>query len=89
MLHTKRILASIAAAAVLAGGIAIAEDHDIFRHHPNLGTAMRATHQAMDSLRAAQQANHGNLQGHAARALGLLQQANREIVEAARAADHR
>ena len=84
---------SVIALAGVAGGFAIAQDRDhdrdrdLWRRHPNLAQAERLTHQADGYLVAAQRANHWDLQGHAQHAEQLLQQADREIWEAARAAD--
>ena len=80
---------SLIALAGIAGGYAIAQDHDhdLWRRHPNLAQAERLTHQASDYLVAAQRANHWDMHGHAAHAQELLQQADREIWEAARDAD--
>jgi hypothetical protein len=84
---------SLIALAGIAGGFAIAQDHDhdrdLWRRHPNLAQAERLTHQADGYLQAAQRANHWDLHGHAQHAEELLQQADREIWEAARDADHR
>jgi hypothetical protein len=75
----------------MAGGFAIAQDHDhgLWRRHPNLAQAEQLTHQADGYLRAAQRANHWDLHGHAQHAEQLLQEADREIWEAARDADRR
>jgi len=66
--------------ALLVGGIAIGQN---WRRHPNLAAADQAVHQAIESLHAAQRANHYDLAGHAAHAEQLLHQADNEI----RAAD--
>lgn len=84
MNRTQRIWGSIIGVAVLAGGLAVAQE---LRNHPNLAAAERACHQAEDALHAAQRANHDHLGGHASRAEQLLQQAEGEIHEAARAAN--
>lgn len=86
---------SLVALAGIAGGFAIAQDHDrdrdrgLWRRHPNLAQAERLTHQADGYLQAAQRANHWDLGGHAQHAEQLIQEADREIWEAARDADHR
>lgn len=81
---------SVIALAGIAGGYAIAQDHDngLWRRHPILAQAERATHQADGYLLDAQRANHWDLHGHAQHAEQLIQQADKEIWEAARDADH-
>jgi len=56
-------------------------------HHPNLAAAQRLTQRAYEKVVAAQQANEWDMQGHAQKAKDLLDQANRELKEAARAAN--
>jgi hypothetical protein len=53
------------------------------RHHPNLARAQRQTDAAYQSIVAAQQANEFDLGGHAQKAKELLDQANRELKQAA------
>ena len=55
--------------------------------HPNLAPAQRFGQQAYQRIVAAQQANEFNLSGHAQRAKELLDQANRELAQAAGAAN--
>lgn len=57
------------------------------RRHPNLNAAQRLTQQAYDKIIAAQQANEWDMEGHAAKAKDLLDQANRELKQAAQAAN--
>lgn len=91
MTRSKLIWSSVAGAAILAGGLAIAQDHDrgLWQRHPNLAAAERDCHQADQDLLRAQQANRWDLHGHAAHAEQLLRQADQEIYAAARDADHR
>lgn len=73
-------------AGVMASGVAVAEgqpQRDVGRRHPNLAAAQRLCQQAFDRIVAAQQANEWDLDGHAQRAKELLDQANRELKEAA------
>lgn len=58
------------------------------RRHPNLAAAQRFSQQAFDKIVAAQQANEWDMEGHAQKAKDLLEQANRELREAATAANH-
>lgn len=91
MIRSKRIWGSLIGVAIIAGGIAIAQDHDagLWRRHPNLAEAERDCHQADQALLRAQQANRWDMHGHAARAEQLLRQADQEIYAAARDTEHR
>ena len=51
--------------------------------HPNIAAAQRLSTQAFDKIVAAQKANEFDLGGHAQKAKDLLEQANRELKEAA------
>jgi hypothetical protein len=53
------------------------------KRHPNLARAQRQTDMAYQSIVAAQQANEFDLGGHAQKAKDLLDQANRELKQAA------
>lgn len=53
------------------------------KRHPNLARAQRQTANAFASITAAQQANEFDLAGHAAKAKELLDQANKELKQAA------
>ena len=55
--------------------------------HPNLAAAQRFSQQAYNKIIAAQQANEWDMQGHAQKAKGLLDQANSELKLAAQAAN--
>jgi hypothetical protein len=55
--------------------------------HPNLAAAQRFCQQAYDKAVAAQQANEWDMQGHAAKAKELLDQANTQLKQAAEAAN--
>lgn len=79
-------------AGALAAGAAIAQgrpERGVGRRHPNLAAAQRLTQQAFERIVAAQQANEFDMAGHAQRAKELLEQANRELKEAAEAANRR
>jgi hypothetical protein len=56
--------------------------------HPNLAAAQRLSEQAYQKLVAAQRANEYDMGGHAQKAKELLDQVNREIAQAASAANH-
>jgi hypothetical protein len=55
--------------------------------HPNLAAAQRLAANAYQKVIAAQQANEWDMQGHAAKAKDLLDQANNELKQAAQAAN--
>jgi hypothetical protein len=55
--------------------------------HPNLAAAQRLTDKAYQRIIAAQQANEWDLDGHAAKAKDLLDQANQELKAAAQASN--
>lgn len=57
------------------------------RRHPNLAAAQRLTAQAFQKVTAAQEANEWDMEGHAAKAKELLDQANNELKQAAQAAN--
>jgi len=57
------------------------------KRHPNLAAAQRFCDQAFEKIQAAQAANEFDMDGHAAKAKELLDQASRELKEAARAAN--
>ncbi|MEW9625099.1 hypothetical protein [Rhodanobacter geophilus] len=61
---------------------------DVSTHrHPNIAAAQRLTDQAYHRIVAAQQANEWDMDGHAAKAKDLLDQASRELKAAAAAAN--
>jgi hypothetical protein len=90
MTRSKFVLGSILASAMLAGGVLIAQgpEQDVGRRHPNLMEAQRLIGQAYDRLVDAQQANEWDMNGHAARAKQLLDQASHEVKLAAEEAIH-
>lgn len=53
------------------------------KRHPNLAAAQRLTEQAFNKITAAQQANEWDLAGHAKKAKELLDEANKELKQAA------
>ena len=59
------------------------------KKHPNIAEAQRFVEQAFNKITAAQQANEWDMNGHAAKAKGLLDQANAELKLAAEAANHK
>jgi len=59
------------------------------KRHPNLAAAQRLVDQAFNKISAAQQANEWDMNGHAAKAKQLLDQANSELKLAAEAANRK
>jgi len=88
---TKRsLVASAVLAVLLGGGVVLAQmpqDNVSERRHPNLATAQRLCTQAYEKIVEAQKANEWDMQGHAQKAKELLDQVNRELKEAAEAAN--
>jgi hypothetical protein len=90
MTKGKFVLGSVLGVALLCGGVAIAQkpEHDISaQKHPNLAAAQRLADQAFNKISAAQEANEFDMNGHAAKAKELLDQANHELKMAAEAAN--
>jgi hypothetical protein len=83
------VLGAILSAGLVAGGYMLAQPAQNISsaRHPNLAAAQRLTAQAYDKIIAAQQANEWDMQGHAAKAKELLDQANNELKQAAEAAN--
>ena len=88
----KAVLTSTIGMGIVAGGVMIAQGPPVHNvspgRHPNLAPAQRLTDQAFNKITAAQQANEWDMDGHAAKAKELLDQANRELKQAAEAANH-
>lgn len=84
------VLGSILSAGLLFGGLVYAQrpvQNVNPGRHPNLAAAQRLCDQAFEKLQAAQQANEFDMGGHAAKAKDLLEQASREMKQAAEAAN--
>lgn len=78
------LIASAAALALVAtAGMARPANNVNHQRHPNIAAAQRLTTQADNRVVDAQKANEFDLGGHAAKAKQLLEQANRELKEAA------
>jgi hypothetical protein len=90
LLTNRNSLLKLAGALVLLGGLAIAQrpkDNVSGGRHPNLAAAQRLSQQAWQRIVAAQEANEFDMQGHAQKAKGLLDEVNRELKLAAGAAN--
>ncbi len=77
--------------ALLGAGVLFAQNKPVrnisARRHPNLAAAQRLSQQAYEKIVAAQQANEWDMGGHAQKAKELLDEVNRELKEAAEAAN--
>ena len=85
-----RVSAALLTAALLIGGLAIAQkpkENVSPGRHPNLAAAQRLSEQAFQKVIAAQEANEWDMQGHAQKAKNLLDQVNNELKLAAGAAN--
>jgi DNA-binding transcriptional regulator PaaX len=87
------VLGSFLGLGLLAGGIVIAQNPPAENidpnRHPHLAAAQHHIRMAFDETSNAQHANDWDMQGHAAHARELLDQAARELKLAAEAANHR
>ena len=91
MNRRKMLWGSVIAAGTFAAGLWIAQGQpaqNVGGKHPNLAAAQRLTAQAYEKITAAQQDNEWDMQGHAAHAKDLLDQANNELKASAEAANH-
>ena len=86
---SKLLLGSVALALTMSVALAGAPVDNISgQKHPNLAAAQRLSTQAYEKISQAQSANEWDMGGHAAKAKELLDQVNRELKEAAEAANH-
>jgi hypothetical protein len=84
------ILTIAGCVAIVAGGAAAAQhpaQNVSPNKHPNIAAAQQLTEEAYNKVVAAQQANEFDMNGHAAHAKDLLDQANRELKAAAETAN--
>jgi len=88
-MSSKLLLGSVALALTMSVALAGAPVDNISgQKHPNLAAAQRLSTQAYEKISQAQSANEWDMGGHAAKAKELLDQVNRELKEAAEAANH-
>jgi hypothetical protein len=87
----NRITLSLLSFILLVSGVVVAQPQKNVSgaRHPNLAAAQRLSEQAWEKIVNAQQANEGDLAGHAQRAKDLLDQANNELKLAAEASNRR
>jgi len=86
-MKNNKVVAGSMLGVVLLFGSALLAQNVSPRRHPNLAAAQRFCDQAFAKISAAQAANEWDMNGHAAKAKDLLEQANRELKEAAEAAN--
>lgn len=87
---TKKALKLFLAAALVCGGMAIAQkpvQNISAQRHPNLAAAQSLCVQAYEKIEAARKANDFDMQGHAQKAEELLAQASEELKLSAEAAN--
>jgi hypothetical protein len=88
-----RLLTAVLGSLLLLGGIALGQQFPKKNisagRHPNLAAAQRMCQNAYEKIVMAQQANEWDLQGHAQKAKGLLDEVNRELKQAAEASNQR
>jgi hypothetical protein len=78
------------AAVLLCGGVVLAQQpkqNVSPKRHPNLAAAQRMCANAYQKVIAAQEANEWDMSGHAQKAKDLLDQADKELKQAAGAAN--
>jgi len=80
----KTRIAGVLGILLFIGGVAVGQ----ISRHPNLAAAQHFIDQAYAKIVAAQEANEFDMNGHAQKAKALLEEANREVKEAAAAASH-
>jgi hypothetical protein len=87
---SKSLVGAFLAVALVGGGVAVAQkpaENVSGKRHPNLAAAQRLSQQAFGKITAAQEANEWDMDGHAAKAKDLLDQANQQLKMAAEAAN--
>src|ERR1035441_72345 len=90
LLTNRNSLLQLAGVLLLVGGLALAQmpkENVSGGPHPNLAAAQRLIQQACRRIVAAQEANEFDMQGHAQKAKGLLDEANKELKLAAGSAN--
>jgi hypothetical protein len=90
MTRIRVVVTSVLGLILLCGAVVVAQkpaQNVSGKRHPNLAAAQRLSANAYQKIVAAQEANEWDMQGHAQKAKDLLDQANRELKEAAEAAN--
>ena len=84
---SRKLVISCVLFGLLFVGCAVNASDVSYSRHPNLAAAQGFIEQALNKLSAAQAANNFDMEGHAAKAKALLEQAYIEIKLAAQAAN--
>ena len=86
----KKLLAGLVVGSLMVGGFALAKEpaqNVSARKHPNLAAAQKMLLSASEKIEAAQKGNEYDMEGHAAKAKDLINQASDELKLAAEAAN--
>jgi hypothetical protein len=83
----RYLIVGFAVMAILAGCVSAPSQRVSMARHPNLAEAQDFIQNAIDKISAAQGANEYDMNGHAAKAKDLLNQAYAELKLAAEAAN--
>jgi hypothetical protein len=92
LLTDRNLLLKLAGVLLLMVGLALAQrpkENISPGRHPNLAAAQRLSEQAWQKIVAAQEANEWDMQGHAQKAKNLLDEVNKELKQAAQAANRK
>ena len=92
LLTNRKSLLKLASVLFVLGSLALAQrpkENIAAGRHPNLAAAQRLSQQAWQRIVAAQEANEFDMQGHAQKAKGLLDEVNKELKLAAEAANRK
>jgi len=86
-----KALIALGGATLVAGTVSAQRPRENVNpaRHPNLAAAQRFVDQAFNKITEAQKANEFDLGGHAEKAKGLLDEANRELKLAAATANRK
>jgi F0F1-type ATP synthase membrane subunit b/b' len=86
----KKLFAALAVGSLLVGGFVFAKEpaqNVSAKKHPNIAAAQKHLADASAKIEAAQKANEYDMEGHAAKAKDLINQASDELKLAAEAAN--
>jgi hypothetical protein len=87
--QVRYLIVGLALMGILAGCVSAPSQKVSFARHPNLAEAQTFIQDAIDKISAAQSANEFDMNGHAAKAKALLEQAYSEVKLAALAANRK
>jgi hypothetical protein len=90
MIMRRVVFTGLLSGLLLCSGLVLAQkpaQNVSPKRHPNLAAAQRLSEQAYQKVIAAQQANEWDMNGHAQKAKELLDEVNKELKQAAGAAN--